>query len=93
MELLNLTTEEELNSANQTHLLNEVASMLEIIRAVNQTAARAAAIQELRRVCQMKLCQGWRLAAYSGVLSLSLQAGGVSCPLTAGGPPVQQDSG
>lgn len=49
-EHLNQTTEEELDSANQTRLLNEVASALEAIRGVNLTAAEAAANQELRSV-------------------------------------------
>ncbi|XP_068604397.1 laminin subunit alpha-1 [Brachionichthys hirsutus] len=45
---LNQTTEEELSPANQTHLLEEVESMLETIKAVNHTAASAAANQERR---------------------------------------------
>ncbi|XP_029979690.1 laminin subunit alpha-1 [Sphaeramia orbicularis] len=45
--LLNQTTDEELDSANQTHLLAEVASMLETIRGINLTAAEATASQEL----------------------------------------------
>ncbi|XP_067434354.1 laminin subunit alpha-1 [Thunnus thynnus] len=44
---LNQTTEVELDAANQTYLLDEVASMLETIRAVNLTAANTAANQEL----------------------------------------------
>lgn len=47
-ELLNQTTEENLDAANQTSLLKEVETMLESMRAVNQTAARNAANQELR---------------------------------------------
>lgn len=47
---LNQTTEVELAAANQTRLLGEVAFMLETIRAVNLTAANAAANQELRCV-------------------------------------------
>lgn len=47
---LNQTAEEELSSANQTHLLEEVKSMLVTIRTVNLTAAKAAATQELRCV-------------------------------------------
>ncbi|XP_073344237.1 laminin subunit alpha-1 [Pagrus major] len=43
---LNQTTGEELSSANETRLLEEVESMLETIRAVNLTAADAAANQE-----------------------------------------------
>ncbi|KAM3860333.1 laminin subunit alpha-1 [Diretmus argenteus] len=43
---LNQTTEEELDSANQTHLLEEVASMLETIRAVNLTTTNTAVHQE-----------------------------------------------
>lgn len=45
---LNQTTEEELSSANETLLLEEVESMLETIRVVNLTAAEAAANQEFR---------------------------------------------
>ncbi|XP_044032400.1 laminin subunit alpha-1 isoform X1 [Siniperca chuatsi] len=44
---LNQTIEEELDSANQTRLLEEVESMLETIRAVNLTAANATTNQEL----------------------------------------------
>ncbi|XP_053198733.1 laminin subunit alpha-1 [Scomber japonicus] len=44
---LNRTTEAELDAANQTRLLDEMAAMLETIRAVNQTAANTAANQEL----------------------------------------------
>ncbi|XP_031733781.1 laminin subunit alpha-1-like [Anarrhichthys ocellatus] len=44
---LNQTGGKELDSASQTHLLEEVASMLETIRAVNLTAANATANQEL----------------------------------------------
>ncbi|XP_076577630.1 laminin subunit alpha-1 [Chaetodon auriga] len=47
-EHLNLTTEEELSSANETHLLGEVESMLETIGAVNLTIASATANQEFR---------------------------------------------
>lgn len=47
---LNQTTKEELSSANQTRLLEEVETMLETIRAVNLTAANATANQELRCV-------------------------------------------
>ncbi|KAM8731402.1 laminin subunit alpha-1 isoform 1-T1 [Acanthopagrus schlegelii] len=43
---LNQTTEEELSSANETLLLEEVESMLETIRVANLTAAEAAANQE-----------------------------------------------
>ncbi|XP_030253759.1 laminin subunit alpha-1 isoform X2 [Sparus aurata] len=43
---LNQTTEEELSSANETLLLEEVESMLETIRGVDLTAAEAAANQE-----------------------------------------------
>ncbi|XP_026219418.1 laminin subunit alpha-1 [Anabas testudineus] len=46
-DILNQTTDEKLDSANQAHLLEEVESMLEAIRAVNQTAARSKANQEL----------------------------------------------
>ncbi|KAL7373886.1 hypothetical protein ABVT39_016658 [Epinephelus coioides] len=46
-ELLNHTTVEEFDSANQTHQLEEVASMLETIRAVDLSATSAAANQEL----------------------------------------------
>ncbi|XP_069368064.1 laminin subunit alpha-1 isoform X2 [Paralichthys olivaceus] len=46
-ELLNQTTEEELESANQTHVLEDLEFMLENMRAVNLTAANAAALQEL----------------------------------------------
>ncbi|KAM9337101.1 laminin subunit alpha-1 [Symphorus nematophorus] len=45
--LLNHTSEEELSSANQTRLLEEVESMLETIRTVNLIAGDAAANQEL----------------------------------------------
>lgn len=45
---LNQTTEEEVGSANQTGLLEEVESMLKTIRTVNLTAASATANQELR---------------------------------------------
>lgn len=48
MDLLNHTTEEGLDSANQARLLEEMESMLETIRAVNQTARSTAANQELR---------------------------------------------
>ncbi|XP_037619286.1 laminin subunit alpha-1, partial [Sebastes umbrosus] len=44
---LNQTRVEDLDSTNQTHLLEEVESMLETIRAINLTAANAAANQEL----------------------------------------------
>ncbi|XP_054863033.1 laminin subunit alpha-1 isoform X2 [Amphiprion ocellaris] len=44
---LNQTVEDELDSANQTRLLEEVASLLETVRAVNLTAAMARANQEL----------------------------------------------
>lgn len=47
---LNQTTEEELSSANETLLLEEVESMLETIRGVDLTAAEAAANQEFRWV-------------------------------------------
>nr|XP_046227110.1 laminin subunit alpha-1 [Scatophagus argus] len=43
---LNQTTEEQLSSASQTHLLEEVESMLETIRAVNLLAANATVSQE-----------------------------------------------
>ncbi|XP_039983193.1 laminin subunit alpha-1 isoform X2 [Xiphias gladius] len=43
---LNRTTEEELESANQTHLLVGLELMLETMRAVNLTAANTAANQE-----------------------------------------------
>uniref|UniRef100_UPI0037E85A5F laminin subunit alpha-1 n=1 Tax=Semicossyphus pulcher TaxID=241346 RepID=UPI0037E85A5F len=46
-ELLNQTTEEELDSANQTRLLAQVTSMLENIRTINLTDANVAANQEL----------------------------------------------
>uniref|UniRef100_A0A3Q1IIV8 Laminin subunit alpha-1 n=1 Tax=Anabas testudineus TaxID=64144 RepID=A0A3Q1IIV8_ANATE len=49
-DILNQTTDEKLDSANQAHLLEEVESMLEAIRAVNQTAARSKANQELRYI-------------------------------------------
>ncbi|KAJ4923847.1 hypothetical protein JOQ06_028102 [Pogonophryne albipinna] len=45
--LLNLTSVEQLDSANQTQLLQEMAAMLENIRAVNLTGANALANQEL----------------------------------------------
>ncbi|KAG7222971.1 hypothetical protein INR49_029193 [Caranx melampygus] len=44
---LNQTTEQEVESSNQTHLLDEVEFMLEAIRGVNLTAASNAASQEL----------------------------------------------
>ncbi|XP_076014482.1 laminin subunit alpha-1 [Genypterus blacodes] len=44
---LNQTTEEELDPANHTRLLDEVDSMLETINAVNLTAAHSAVSQEL----------------------------------------------
>uniref|UniRef100_A0A3Q3N9Y2 Laminin subunit alpha-1 n=1 Tax=Mastacembelus armatus TaxID=205130 RepID=A0A3Q3N9Y2_9TELE len=47
-EHLNQTVEEELDSANQTLLLEEVVSMLKTIKTVNLTAARNTANQELR---------------------------------------------
>ncbi|KAK5897644.1 hypothetical protein CgunFtcFv8_015135, partial [Champsocephalus gunnari] len=47
--LLNLTSVEQLDSANQTQLLQEMATMLENIRAVNLTGANALANQELSR--------------------------------------------
>ncbi|KAI4794688.1 hypothetical protein KUCAC02_031907 [Chaenocephalus aceratus] len=47
--LLNLTSVEQLDSANQTQLLQEMAAMLENIRAVNLTGANALANQELSR--------------------------------------------
>uniref|UniRef100_A0A3Q1IIW7 Uncharacterized protein n=1 Tax=Anabas testudineus TaxID=64144 RepID=A0A3Q1IIW7_ANATE len=55
-DILNQTTDEKLDSANQAHLLEEVESMLEAIRAVNQTAARSKANQELRYInnCRSK---------------------------------------
>ncbi|XP_047423850.1 laminin subunit alpha-1 [Mugil cephalus] len=46
-EHLNQTTEEELDSANRTHLLSEMESVLEAIRVVNLTNSEAAASQEL----------------------------------------------
>ncbi|XP_074549755.1 laminin subunit alpha-1 [Halichoeres trimaculatus] len=45
--LLNQTKGEDLDSANQTQLLEEVESMLDAIRAVNLTAANITANQEL----------------------------------------------
>lgn len=47
---LNQTTKEELSSANQTRLLEDVEDMLETMTAVNLTAAYTAASQELRCV-------------------------------------------
>lgn len=47
---LNRTTEEELESANQTHLLVGLELMLETMRAVNLTAANTAANKEFRCV-------------------------------------------
>ncbi|MEQ2288472.1 hypothetical protein AMECASPLE_022900, partial [Ameca splendens] len=44
---LNQTNENEFNVANKTHLLEEVESMLQVIRGVNLTAAKSAANQEL----------------------------------------------
>ncbi|CAJ1081613.1 laminin subunit alpha-1 isoform X3 [Xyrichtys novacula] len=46
-ETLNQTTVEELDSANQTRFLEEVESMLDIVRAVNLTDANITANQEL----------------------------------------------
>uniref|UniRef100_A0A669E7N6 Laminin, alpha 1 n=1 Tax=Oreochromis niloticus TaxID=8128 RepID=A0A669E7N6_ORENI len=45
---LNQTAEEELGSANQTHLLEDVESILNSIKDVNLTAAEVVANQELR---------------------------------------------
>lgn len=47
---LNQTTKEELSSANQTRLLEDMEEMLETMRAVNLTAAYTAASQDLRCV-------------------------------------------
>lgn len=47
---LNQTTKEELSSANQTRLLEDMEDMLETMRAVNLTAAYTAASKELRCV-------------------------------------------
>lgn len=47
---LNQTAEEELGSANQTHLLEDVESILNSIKDVNLTAAEVVANQELRSV-------------------------------------------
>ncbi|KAK5850322.1 hypothetical protein PBY51_014581 [Eleginops maclovinus] len=46
--LLNLTSVEQLDPANQTQLLQEVAAMLETIGAVNLTGANTSANQDLR---------------------------------------------
>lgn len=51
-ESLNQTTQEELSSANQTLLLEEVTTAVEAMSAVNLAAARAAANQESRCVSQ-----------------------------------------
>jgi len=50
---VNQPTEKELNSANQTCLLEEVETMLETIRGINLTAAKSTANQELRFVLEI----------------------------------------
>lgn len=51
-ESLNKATQEELSLANQTLLLEEVATTVKALSAVNLTAARTAANQESRCVLQ-----------------------------------------
>ncbi|XP_068200121.1 laminin subunit alpha-1 [Antennarius striatus] len=74
---LNQTTEEELSTANQTRLLEEVESMLETIRGVNLTAAGAAANQELR------LAESLVQSLQSDLLSSSVEVDGKLRPLSA----------
>lgn len=51
-ESLNQTTQEELSLANQTQLLEEVATNVKALSTVNLTATRMAANQESRCVLQ-----------------------------------------
>lgn len=97
-EPLNQTTKEELSSANQTRLLEEVEDMLETMRAVNLTAAYTAASQELRCVSHGHvsfLSSYIPISCLIGHLFLSVplsgQSGTVSRPLSARVLPVQQD--
>lgn len=72
---LNQPTKEELSSANQTRLLEDMEDMLETMRAVNLTAAYTAASKELRYVSHGQtifLSSYIKISCLTGLRSLSL---------------------
>ncbi|XP_078018932.1 laminin subunit alpha-1 [Epinephelus lanceolatus] len=81
-ELLNHTTVEEFDSANQTHQLEEVASMLETIRAVDLSAASAAANQELS--LSESLVHSLQVDLLSSRMEVDNRLRLLSAPLTVG---------